>query len=285
MEKFINPHLRHQENVSAYFHAHSSYWKEIYASGAVQGEAYRERQATVLAWIKELALTPGSRVLEVGCGAGFLSVMLAKCGLRVTAIDSAEGMVAATRSHVQELGTSEYLIVDLGDVYTLAFEDESFDLVVAIGVIPWLERPDLAIREMARVTKPTGHVLLTADNQLGLTYLLDPWYSVALRPLRWFVKGVLRRLKLCLSFLEVPGAAFHAPRFIDAMLANAQLIKARGKTVGFGPFTFCYHTVLPDSLGMATHRRLQFLADRGIPGLRVAGMSYIVLARKLMSDN
>lgn len=284
MEKLLLPHHQHQESVNTYFHARSAYWKEIYASGAVLGEVYRKRQATVLTWIEELALAPSSRVLEVGCGAGFLSVMLATSGLCVTAIDSAEAMVTEARRHAQESGTSDYLTVDLGDVYALAFEDASFDLVIAIGVIPWLERPDLAIHEMARVTKPTGHVLITADNQLGLTYLLDPWYTVALRPLRRLVKGVLKKLKLFLASLEVPGAVFHSPRFIDALLADVHLIKAREKTVGFGPFTFFYRNILPDSPGMAIHHRLQSLADRGIPVLRAAGMFYLVLARKPISE-
>src|SRR5713226_1582312 len=102
-----------QQQVNAYFQSMSSYWKDIYTSGSVQGQVYRERQAAALNWIESLALTPGARVLEIGCGAGFLSVALAQCGLRVQAIDSTEAMVELARRHAVESGTAELLSVDL----------------------------------------------------------------------------------------------------------------------------------------------------------------------------
>ncbi|HEX6110543.1 MAG TPA: hypothetical protein VFZ02_14110, partial [Ktedonobacteraceae bacterium] len=43
--------LHQQDKVNAYFQAQSSYWKEVYVSEGVQAEIYRDRQATVLAWI------------------------------------------------------------------------------------------------------------------------------------------------------------------------------------------------------------------------------------------
>src|SRR5260370_15845424 len=63
-----------QQQVNAYFQSQSSYWEDIYSSSGVQGEIYRDRQAAVLAWIDSLALVPGSKVLEIGCGAGFMAV-------------------------------------------------------------------------------------------------------------------------------------------------------------------------------------------------------------------
>src|SRR2546429_6673175 len=51
-------------------------------------------------------------------------------------------------------------------------------------------------------------------------------------------------------------------------------------TVGFGPFSFLGWKFLSDSSGVRVHRRLQQLADRGVPILRSMGTQYIVLARK-----
>ena len=93
MHGVSNSYSRQQGKVNDYFRARSSYWKDIYSSRGVQAEIYRLRLALVLAWIDDLALAPGSRVLEVGCGAGFLSVALAQRELREHAIDSAETMV------------------------------------------------------------------------------------------------------------------------------------------------------------------------------------------------
>ena len=65
-------------------------------------------------------------MLEVGCGAGFMSVALAERGFRVQAIDSVDAMVEQARQHAMESGTAELLSLGVGDVYALAFEDESF---------------------------------------------------------------------------------------------------------------------------------------------------------------
>ena len=277
MSKSAIPHLREQEKVNAYFQSQSAYWKDIYTDGGVQSEVYRKRQAAVLDWIDGLALAPGSRVLEVGCGAGFMAIALAQRGFHVHAIDSIEAMLELARRHATESGTSDLLCVEIGDVYSLAFEDNSFDLVVAIGVIAWLERPDLAMQEMARVTRPGGHVILTAHNWIGLNSLLDPWLNPILVPLKQRVKNMLERVRLR---RRLPSMAFHSRHFIDETLAKSELVKTRGKTLGFGPLSLFRRTILPESLGIALHRRLQYLADRDVPGFRSTGMSYLVLARK-----
>jgi ubiquinone/menaquinone biosynthesis C-methylase UbiE len=269
-----------QEKVNAHFQAESSYWREIYARNTMYAELYRARLATTLAWIDDLALAPGSRVLEVGCGAGFLSVALAQRELRVHAIDSAETMVELTRQQAAESGVTDLLSVGAGDVYALAFKDDSFDLVVALGVIPWLERPELAIGEMARVSMPSGHVLLTDGNQVALNLLLDPWKSPALASLRRRVKGMLAWVGLLHQPPKPLMATFHDRRFIDEALASAELVKIKGMTLGFGTFTFLHRKVLPERLAIALHHRLQSLANRNVPLLRSTGLTYLVLATK-----
>src|SRR5712691_6605241 len=269
-----------QEQVNAYFQSQSSYWKDIYASSGVQGEIYRDRQAAVLAWIDSLALAPGSKVLEIGCGAGFMAVALAERGFHVHAIDSTEAMVELARQHAAESGKAALISLDVGDVYALAFEDGFFDLVIAIGVIPWLERVEWAIQEMARVSRPGGHVILTADNRARLIYLFDPWLNPALKPLRKGVKAALKQPGFSRWFSNEINSTLHDRRFIDDTLARAELVKTRGTTLGFGPFSFLRRTVLPESLSTALHHGLQRLADRNVPVFRSTGTQYLVLARK-----
>src|SRR5438132_344051 len=283
MDESAVSYHQQQEEVNTYFQAQLSYWKDIYAENSVQAEIYRARQARALAWIDELALAAGSHVLEIGCGAGFLSVALAQRGWRVHAIDSAEAMDELARQHAAESGSSELLSVEVGDVYALAFEDGCFDLVLALGVIPWLARPELAIQEMARVTKPGGHTLLTADNRARLTMLLDPMMNPALEPLRRAVKPMFKRIGLLHQSQGGTAETRHDCHVIDEALASAELIKTRNMTLGFGPFTFLRHRFFPKFLGIALHRQLQRLADRNVPILRSSGTQYIVLARKVAS--
>src|SRR6266567_5002159 len=104
MNKSTVSYRQQQAEVNAYFQAQSSYWNEVYASESLYAEIYRARQTAALAWVDELALAAGSRVLEIGCGAGFLSVALAQRGLRVQAIDSTEAMVDLACRHAGEAG-------------------------------------------------------------------------------------------------------------------------------------------------------------------------------------
>ena len=286
MSESVVTYYEQQERVNAYFQSHSSFWKDIYASQGVFAQIHRDRHAAVLGWIDGLGLAQGACVLEVGCGAGFMSIALAQRGFRVHAIDSVESMVGQARQNAAEAGVAGLLSLDIADVYALAFEDESFDLVIALGVIPWLEHPQQAIQEMARVTRPGGHVILTADNRVRLNFLLDPLLNPALAPLKRKIKRALGGSGLR---HRAPGKretifhAFHHGHFIDDTLAGAGLVKTSSMTLGFGPFSLFRHKILPEPFATTLHHRLQRLANRGMPGFRSTGAHYIVLAGKQAS--
>jgi ubiquinone/menaquinone biosynthesis C-methylase UbiE len=267
-----------QEQVIAYFQSQASFWRDIYTSGGVYAQIYRDRHAAALTWIDGLALAPGSQVLEIGCGAGFMAIALARRGLQVWAIDSTEAMLELARQNVEASGVT--LSLDIGDATALEFGDASFDLVVALGVIPWLEQSELAMQEMARITKPGGHVVFSADNRVRLNALLDPLLNPMLVPLKRSVKVALHRLgQRHLSSKDI-GATLHSLSFIDKVVARAGLSKTRSKTLGFGPFTLFRRTIIPESMGTRLHLRLQTLADRGVFGFRSTGAQYLVLATK-----
>jgi ubiquinone/menaquinone biosynthesis C-methylase UbiE len=216
-------------------------------------------------------------VLEIGCGTGFMSTALAQRGLRVHGIDSAEAMIDLARQNAIGFGTAPAMLsFEVGDVYSLAYKDSSFDLLIAIGVLPWLDRTEQALREMARVTKPGGYIILTTANRAGLASLLDPLISPVLRPLKLRVKSTLVRLGLR---QPSPTMVFHSSRLIDSVLRRMDFVKVKGMTRGFG-FSLFRHALFLEPLGTVLNRRLQHLADRGVFGLRSTGMAYIVLVRK-----
>jgi ubiquinone/menaquinone biosynthesis C-methylase UbiE len=273
-----SPTVDQQKRTDTHFEAASAYWKEIYECADVEAAIYRERRSVVLALVRKLALPTEWPILEIGCGSGLTSVALAQDGYTVQAADSVDAMLKLTRQHADDAGVGDRVITSIRDVHNLDFPDNSFSLILKIGVAPWLHSLDKATREVARVLRPGGYLITTADNYWRLNHWLDPRYFPPLGPVRQGVRSVLERLAL-----RKPGGAgarLHSIREFDASLAAAGLQKIEGKTVGFGPFSFLGRQMLPDSVGIRAQHWLQNLADSGTPVVKSAGTHYIVLARK-----
>lgn len=275
--------LNAQSHVNEYFQTHASHWNDLYAGDEVDAwaQVHRDRHLKALSWVESLGLPAGARVLEVGCGAGRFAVDLARRGFSVMAIDPASAMVEQGRRHAEEAGLgADRLTVALGDASALAFADQTFDLVVALGVLPWLEDPRQAMREMARVTRRGGYVLLTEDNLLRLHSFFDPWLNPGTAWLKRVTKSALARAGLYRPSASTLGTRLRSRRFTDAALRRAGLTPLRYASVGFGPFTVFRHAILPEKAGVALHHRLQRWADQRVPVLRAAGSQHVVLACK-----
>ncbi len=191
-------------------------------------------------------------------------------------------MVERALRGVIESGVGDRVKVFRGDVNSLPFEDDTFTLVLAMGVIPWLESPDTAVQEMARVVKPGGYLILNSDNLMRINYLIDPRMNPALAPLRRLLKRLLEKVKLRKPRPRTDPELVHmqTTSYIDRVFSQNRLEIKKAFTLGFGPFTFLGRTIVPDSVGIRLHLRLQALADRGVAGIRSTGSQYIVLARK-----
>jgi ubiquinone/menaquinone biosynthesis C-methylase UbiE len=180
--------------VQQFFEAQATYWHDVYGGADVFSNVVRRREAIALAWIKGLGLAPQTRVLEVGCGAGGLAVKLAQMGMSVQALDTVPAMVALTRSQSVVAGVEGQLRASEGDVHSLSFRDASYQLVTALGVLPWLHSPARAMQEMGRVLAPGGFMVFSADNWTGLDQLIDPFRNAYLAPLKRAAKRALVRV-------------------------------------------------------------------------------------------
>jgi len=273
-----SPGVEQQRRTDAHFEAASAYWSQIYESADAEAAIYQNRRSAVLEMVRKLDVSTERPVLEIGCGAGLTSVALAQFGYTVQAIDSVDAMISNTRKHAEEAGVSDRIITSIRDVHDLGFPDNSFDLILKIGVAPWLHSLDKAVLEVARVIRPGGYLITTADNWWRLNHWLDPRYFPPLGPARKGFRGLLE--KLSLRKPSVAAAKLHSIREFDASLTGGGLQKVEGKTVGFGPFTLFGKKIFADATGVKLHHQLQSLADHGTPVLRSCGTHYIVLARK-----
>jgi ubiquinone/menaquinone biosynthesis C-methylase UbiE len=114
-----------------------------------------------LAVLDAIAMRPGERVLEVGCGGGALLTRLAAAvgpAGRVAGVDISADQIAAAR----RLSTGTIVEAATADVHQLPYEDASFDALVAIQVIEYLDRPAKALSELRRVSGAQGRLAVLA---------------------------------------------------------------------------------------------------------------------------
>ena len=103
----------------------------------------------------------GARVLEVGCGPGRLSILLAhRHGLRVTGLDLDPEMIELARANATATSDGDTPSFEVGNASALSFPDESFDLVVStLSMHHWTD-VRAALSEIGRVLRPNGRALV-----------------------------------------------------------------------------------------------------------------------------
>src|SRR6059036_681753 len=112
------------------------------------------------ALVEKLRITKGMQVLDLGCGDGTTAVPEAKRGADILGVDIARNLVEAGNRRARELGLAN-LKFEEGDATDLAgLQDKSFDLVVSIFGAMFAPKPFDVAKEMVRVTRPRGRIVM-----------------------------------------------------------------------------------------------------------------------------
>jgi ubiquinone/menaquinone biosynthesis C-methylase UbiE len=110
--------------------------------------------------VSTLGITKGLRVLDLGCGDGTTALPAAKLGAQVLGVDIARNLVEAGNERAKNEGVTNCAFQE-GDACDLAeLKDASFDLVVSIFGAMFAPRPFDVAKEMVRVTKPGGRIVM-----------------------------------------------------------------------------------------------------------------------------
>ncbi len=124
-------------------------------------------------------LRAGQSLLDVGCGPGTITADLAHLVGHVTALETSEEVLGLARSEI----TSPNVAFAVGDVHSLSFADNTFDVVHAHQVLQHVADPVQALREMRRVCKPGGVVAVRDCDYAGFIWYpllpeLDEWLDL-----------------------------------------------------------------------------------------------------------
>lgn len=156
--------------------------------------------------------TKDLNILDVGCGAGFLTNYLSQKYSTVIGLDASESSLEVARSR----DTSKKVEYTTGDAYRLPYEASSMDVVCAMDFLEHVERPEDVIAECARVLKPDGIFFFHTFNRNLLSWL------VVIKFMEWFVPNTPKHLHVLHLFIK--------PRELKAMmtLVSLEQIKVTG---------------------------------------------------------
>jgi 2-polyprenyl-6-hydroxyphenyl methylase/3-demethylubiquinone-9 3-methyltransferase len=136
--------------------------------------------------------TRSLQVLDIGCGAGFLSNSLALWKNQVTGVDLSESALEVAR----KFDTTKTVQYRQADAYALPFEDQAFDVVCAMDFLEHVQRPDQVVAEVSRVLRPGGLFFFHTFNRTWLSWVL------AIQAVKWLVKNTPKNLHLYGLFIK-----------------------------------------------------------------------------------
>jgi SAM-dependent methyltransferase len=153
---------------NARHHAFLSLKEMVMGSAAIQGPlwgacaedwAQIQEQTTLPllgAALDAAHVTTGTRLLDAGCGAGLASLLASLRGATASAIDASAFQLAIARRRLPDADIRE------ADLEDLPFDDSSFDAVIAVNSVFYAASPPAALRELVRVVRPGGRVVVTS---------------------------------------------------------------------------------------------------------------------------
>jgi ubiquinone/menaquinone biosynthesis C-methylase UbiE len=110
--------------------------------------------------VESLGVTPPVRALDLGCGDGTTALPLARLGADVTGVDIARNLVKAGNKRAAEAALNRLKFHE-GDACNLeGVDDDSFDLTLSVFGAMFAPKPFDVAREMVRITKPGGHIVM-----------------------------------------------------------------------------------------------------------------------------
>ena len=165
LERLAAVKHRREARAAEYFSANAASWDHIRSLHAPD-------KAVETALLKLVGKRPFQSMLDLGTGTGRLLEIFAPLYRRGVGVDMSREMLAVARANLDKAGIANAQVRQ-GDIYAPPFERDSFDLVTIHQVLHYLEDPALAIREAARLLRPSGRLIIVDFAQHALEFLRE----------------------------------------------------------------------------------------------------------------
>jgi len=157
----------------------------------------RQESKVKLPWVlerleKHFGARKDIRLLDVGCGAGFLTNALSLRGYQVTGVDLSIDSLHVAKKY-DFTGNATYVV---GDAYQLPFPDASFDSITCMDFLEHVNDPERVISEISRVLKPNGLFFYHTFNRNLLAYV------VIIKLVEWFVSNTPKNMHVLSLFVK-----------------------------------------------------------------------------------
>lgn len=257
------------EAIIALFDQGLRWWQDVYREDLPRGffsfEMRRRLELVANQLTAQIKNIDNPDVLECGCGPGDILELLAPLRCKLTGLDLNPRYLDLAAKRVP--GAT---LID-GNVEQLPFPDASFDVVYAVGVFQYLKDERAAARELCRVTKEGGVVLISFANYRMLHLFLDPYY-------------IFRMLKIPGTNKKLASAASEETpirRYPLAQLRNLfreyGMHEIQATTTSYGPLKFWRKEFLPLATSIRSSEILRNWSERKRLSVLKHGGNHLIL--------
>jgi ubiquinone/menaquinone biosynthesis C-methylase UbiE len=210
-------------------------WNDMYATETedLQEHNFRRRRDFTVDYILSAA-RPDACILDLGCGTGPVVSELRRHGRQCIGVDYASDMLGYAKARLRSMSLDDSNLLQ-GDSLRIPFRSATFDIVICLGVISFVEDKEAMLKEIRRILKPGGTFIISFRNKFNPVFS-DPII---------FSKTVVE------AVFGIKKEEFRIGQFLDPRVIKASM-KALGfryvecTGIGFGPFCFCKRRLLSE---------------------------------------
>ena len=269
-----------KENVKEYYEKEASVYNEEFYLKREEYPTLRYRHNYILHMISEISLPDTAKILDVGCGPGEMIKDLAKHNWKIYGVDIAKEMVEIASERINpELLNKGQVVIGEGDIENLQFEDDLFDVIICSGVIEYLKDDILWLKEISRVLKTNGYLIINITNK----YSVRKWTT----PFVEFIKSkknIYNALNLVKEKILHKGklhyfpfrSRVHSPNGFDNYMYKNNFQKIKHHYFDFAIFPAPFDTLL-SFFTTPLRKKMEYLSEKN---MLINGTGYLVLYKK-----